>query len=113
MLQTELRQAKNRARAITITDIAISKIPRIRPNGFWEVEVEYIRRYHQHLLRKAQELCTIKKSNTYEYGMLVDVHTWQCIEIEGVSGGVYIDAVPNAKTALKYGGKNSLLYMQN
>lgn len=110
---TSVLQSKSRMRAVAITDIAISKVSVVKFRGFTEQENNLIREYHKLLLQLAQKLCDKHKNSEYEYGILINIHTWNHIEIEGVPNGVYMDSSPAAKLALENGSKNSLFYMHN
>lgn len=112
-LQNGLHQSKVREKAVAINDIAIRKVSQMKFDGFTEQENFLIWQYHKLLLRLAQELCHERKNIEYEYGIMLNLNTWEHIEIEGVRGGVYIDSCMEAKYALENGRKNSILYMHN
>ena len=109
----EVRQSKKRKKAIAITDIAIQKVTKVKFDGFSECENDLIWRFHRLLLRLAKELCDKRENNGYEFGIIVNINTWEHIEITGTLGGVYIDSNREAKYALENGNKNSILYMHN
>ena len=109
----EVRQSKIRTRAIAITDIAVQKVSRVKFDGFSENENYLIWRFHRLLLSLARELCDKRENNGYEYGIVVNINTWEHVEIPGVLGGVHIDSNRDAKYILENGNKNSILYMHN
>lgn len=82
LLKKEFEQ-KNRKRAIHITDIAISKVPRTHIPGFSEEQNIYIQELHKIALKKAQKLNIIYKTNQMEVGILVDIHSWEHWIVEG------------------------------
>lgn len=79
---SELQQ-KRRNRAIKITDIAISKVPRTKFFGFSSEQNEQIQEYHKELLLEAKKLCNEKKNNEMEVAILVHLHTWEHWIIHG------------------------------
>jgi len=109
----KLRQAKVRNRAIDITDIAINKVRKISFKGFSDKENEIIQSLHKSLLRIVQEKCKNNKYNDYEYAIAVDIHNWKSVVIEGERGIVYINHNTQAKSMIRNGYKNSILYMHN
>ena len=109
----KLRQAKVRNRAIDITYIAINKVRKISFKGFSDKENEIIQSLHKSLLRIVQEKCKNNKYNDYEYAIAVDIHNWKSVVIEGERGIVYINHNTQAKSMIRNGYKNSILYMHN
>ena len=108
-----LRQSKIRTRAIAITDIAIEKVPKIGFKGFTDKESEIIQNLHKSLLRIVQKKCKQSKINDYEYGIAIEIHSWKSIVIEGERGAVYLNKSPEAKSMIRNGYRNSVLYMHN
>ena len=108
-------QAKIRNRPIAITDIAISKVPRTRFDGFTDADNAYIQELHKQLLRVAKAECEKYGRIDYECAIVVDLvhHNNELL----LGGPGVVDIRNNANTAAKKmilsGPKNTMLYMHN
>ena len=60
---------KKRNRAIDITDVAITKVPKTHILGFNNEQNLYIQELHKELLSRAQELNKEKNTNLTEFGI--------------------------------------------
>lgn len=66
---------KVRNRPIQIEDIAISKIRRVRFEGFTDDEEKFIQDMHKQVLKEAQMLNKQYRTNTREAGILINLRT--------------------------------------
>jgi hypothetical protein len=101
-------EQKKRNRPIKITDIAITKIPRIKFHGFTPDDNRFIQDQHKLLLTMAKE-----ENDSNEVGMLVDIINWNTWIIMGNGNEVETRDNPEAYKALKSYRKNQLLFMHN
>lgn len=105
---------KNRKRAIEITDIAISKVPKTKFSGFSDFQNTYIQERHKDLLKEAQKLNIENKTNLMEVGVLLDIHTWNYWVIKGNTDCmVDIRSSAEAYHILISARKNQLMMMHN
>lgn len=105
---------KSRQRAIGITDVAISKVPRTHIYGFSNEQNSYIQELHREILYEAQELNSEYNTNLMEVGILLDIHTWDYWLIKGKK-----DCVVDIKDSLEAfymlttARKNQLMMLHN
>lgn len=99
---------KKRNRPIKITDIAISKVPRIELSGFSEDENLFMQEQHKRLLSISKE-----KNDSKEVGILVDIVHWQTWVILGEANEIETKTNPEAYKAMKSSRKNTMMFMHN
>lgn len=105
---------KNRSRAIDITDIAISKVPRTHISGFDKEQNQYIQKLHKLVLKEAQVLNETYHTNEMEAGVLVDLHSWTYFLIAGNKPReVELRNNPEAYKKLICAYKNQLMFIHN
>ena len=105
---------KKRNRAIDITDVAITKVPKTHILGFNNEQNLYIQELHKELLSRAQELNKEKNTNLTEVGILLDIHTWDYWIINGKKDcSVDIRDSTEAFQVLMNARKNQLMMMHN
>ena len=105
---------KNRNRAIGITDIAITKVPKSHVFGFNNEQNSYIQELHKELLIEAQKLNKEYRTNLMEVGILLDIHTWEYCVINGEKKcSVDIRNSSEAFQMLTNARKNQLMMMHN
>ncbi len=105
---------KRRNRAIAITDIAISKVPRTQLPGFTTEQNALIQDLHQQTLRDAQKLNKTKGNAEMEVLRLVDLHSWQDWVVLGQRPcEVITESNPLVKQLIDTGYKNMYLVMHN
>ncbi|MBQ8518495.1 MAG: hypothetical protein IJ455_02670 [Agathobacter sp.] len=110
----ELLAQKNRNRAIDITDVAISKVPKTHIYGFSNEQNTYIQALHRELLKEAQKLNKEYHTNLMEVGILLDIHTWDYWKIKGKKDcTVDIKESVEAFKVLMNARKNQLMMMHN
>lgn len=80
---TEDFAQKRRNRAIGITDVAITKVPKTNIFGFSNEQNLYIQKLHKELLCRVQKLNDLYHTNRMEVGILLDIHTWDYWVIDG------------------------------
>lgn len=107
-------EQKKRNRAIAITDIAISKVPRTHIFGFTDEQNAFIQEQHKEVLRRARILCQKYKNNEMEFVFLIHLHTWNIWSIEGKRPrAVYMSDNEEANAVMQQGYKNSMMVMHN
>lgn len=107
-------QQKKRDRPIAITDIAISKVPRTKFNGFSNKHNEFIQEKHKELLTLAKKLNQSFRTNLMEVGILIDIHSWEYWIINGKEPReVKMEDNMLAYAKLKRSYKNQLMFMHN
>lgn len=107
-------EQKRRDRAIDITDIAIDKVPRTRFYGIDDAGNRFIQDRHKDILRVAKSLNRVYNSNEMEAGILIDIHSWRYILIEGREPRkVEIRDNKDAYNMLEYSMKNQLMFLHN
>ena len=74
-------QQKNRNRAIHITDIAIDKVPKTNLLGFDNEQNKHMQTLHKLVLQEAQSLNQLYNTNEMEAGILVDIHSWEHLNL--------------------------------
>lgn len=105
---------KNRKRAVDITDVAISKVPRTHIYGFSNEQNSYIQELHKEILYEAQKLNKEYDTNLMEVGILLDIHTWDYWLIKGKKNCVVdIKDLPEALYMLTSARKNQLMMLHN
>lgn len=101
-------QQKNRNRPIKITNVAISKVPLTKLEGFSEEENLFIQEQHKLLLTVAKD-----RNDSKEVGILVDIVCWNAWMILGETNEVETKSNPKAYKAMKESRKNTMLFMHN
>ena len=105
---------KDRKRAIGITDVAITKVPKTHIFGFNNEQNLYIQNLHKELLCQVQKLNSLHHTNRMEVGILLDIHTWEYWIIEGKKEcAVDIRDSIEAFQVLTCARKNQLMMMHN
>ncbi|MCM1127191.1 MAG: hypothetical protein NC429_12055 [Lachnospiraceae bacterium] len=99
---------KKRTRPIKITDIAISKVPRMELSGFSEDENLFMQEQHKRLLSISKE-----KNGSREVGILVDIVHWDTWVIMGEANEIETRSNPDAYKAMKSSRKNTMMFMHN
>lgn len=101
-------EQKKRNRPIKITDIAISKVPKMELSGFSKKENIFMQEQHKRLL-------SISKEENYskEVGILVDIINWDTWVILGEANEIETRSNPGAYKAMKGSMKNTMLFMHN
>lgn len=103
----EFRQ-KKRNRPVKITDIAISKVPKMDLSEFSEKENLFMQEQHKLLLSISKE-----KNNSREVGILVDIINWDTWVILGEANEIETRSNPDAYKAMKESRKNTMMFMHN
>lgn len=101
-------EQKKRNRPIKITDIAISKVPKMELSGFSEKENIFMQEQHKRLLSISKE-----KNDSKEVGILVDIIHWHTWVILGEANEIETRSNPGAYKAMKGSMKNTMLFMHN
>ena len=105
---------KNRNRAIGVTDVAITKVPKTHIFGFSNEQNSYIQKLHKELLSRVQKLNTLYHTNRMEVGILLDIHTWDYWVIDGKKEcAVDFKDSLEAFMVLTSARKNQLMMMHN
>ena len=99
---------KKRNRPIKITDIAISKVPRMELSGFSEDENLFMQEQHKRLLSISKE-----KNDSREVGILIDIVHWDTWVIMGEANEIETRNNPDAYKAMKSSRKNTMMFMHN
>lgn len=99
---------KRRDRPIEITDIAISKVPKIKLSGFSEEENLFIQKQHKQLLSISKE-----ENHSGEVGILVDIIHWDIWVILGDSNKIETKDNPKAHEVMETSRKNTLMFLHN
>ncbi|MCM1087595.1 MAG: hypothetical protein NC419_05520 [Muribaculaceae bacterium] len=105
---TENFGQKKRNRPIKITDIAISKVPKMELSGFSEEENIFMQKLHRKLLSISKE-----KNNSKEVGILIDIINWDTWIILGEANEIETKNNPGAYKAMKESRKNTMMFMHN
>lgn len=105
---------KKHNRAIDITDVAITKVPKTHIFGFSDQQNLYIQELHKELLSRVQKLNDNHHTNRMEVGILLDVHTWDYWIVEGKKECAvdFRDSL-EAFEVLTSARKNQLMMMHN
>lgn len=112
-------EQKRRNRPIDITDVAISKIKKVSLDGFSDEQEEFIRDRHRDVLVAAKTLNCDYRRNDIECGILIDLHCWEYVIIEGKmqkkgeASRVYVDGTYESKLMLDAARKNQLMFIHN
>lgn len=101
-------EQKKRNRPIKITDIAISKVPKIELSEFSEKENLFVQEQHKRILSISKE-----KNDSKEVGILVDIIHWYAWVILGEANEIETRSNPDAYKAMKGSRKNSMMFMHN
>lgn len=101
-------EQKNRNRPIEITDIAISKVPKVKLDGFSEEEIIFIQEQHKRLLAISKE-----KNHSKEVGILIDIITWNTWVIMGEANEIETRNNPEAYKTMKESRKNTMMFLHN
>ena len=105
---------KKRHRAIDITDVAITKVPKTHIYGFSNEQNLYIQKLHKELLAEARKLNEEHHTKLMEVGILLDIHTWDYWLIKGEKNcTVDIRDSLEAFQVLTNARKNQLMMMHN
>lgn len=99
---------KKKNRPIKITDIAISKIPKIKLSGFSEKENLFLQEQHKRLLSISKE-----KNDSKEVGILIDIVHWDTWVILGEANEIETRSNPDAYKAMKSSSKNTMMFIHN
>lgn len=113
IMQDDFAQ-KNRRRPITITEIAIDKVPQTHIFGFDTMQNQYIQSLHKLALKEAKQLNERCLTNEMEVGILVDIHSWDYTVIRGRRPcEVNIKNEAEALKMLLQSRKNQLMFIHN
>lgn len=101
-------QLQKRTTKMVITPETIYHVRKVFLNEFDEEETEKIQALHKELLS-----ISMKKNDSNEVGLLVNLVNWEYLTVYGTENGISLSGVPDAKELLCTAPKSSLIFLHN